>query len=123
LKIKLDENLGKRCAALFEAAGHDTATVVTQNLCGASDAEVIARCRDESRAIVTLDLDFGNPLLFKPSEYHGIAVLRPRSPVSINELQELCLTLIGGLARESLDRRLWIVELGRIRIHQEGTLE
>jgi hypothetical protein len=31
--------------------------------------------RDTIR-LVTLDLDFSNPLLFKPSEYSGIAALR-----------------------------------------------
>jgi predicted nuclease of predicted toxin-antitoxin system len=123
LKIKLDENLGKGCVQLFEAAGHDTATVVTQKLCGASDAEVIGRCRDETRALVTLDLDFSNPLLFKPSDYRGIAVLRPRSPASLHELEELCRTLIGAMGKESLDGKLWIVEFGRIRIYQEETPE
>ncbi|MGH7987286.1 MAG: DUF5615 family PIN-like protein [Candidatus Binataceae bacterium] len=78
LKLKLDENLGKNCAQLFEPAGYDTSTVVAQSLRGASDDEVIGRCRDASRALVTLDLDFSNPLLFKPSDYRGIAVLRPR---------------------------------------------
>jgi predicted nuclease of predicted toxin-antitoxin system len=121
LKIKLDENLGRRCAQLFTEAGHDTATVPSQKLSGASDPEVIIRCRDEGRALITLDLDFGNPLLFKPSEYHGIAVLRPHSPVAPHELEELCRTLIGGLAREELNRKLWIVEHARVRIHQEET--
>jgi predicted nuclease of predicted toxin-antitoxin system len=119
LKIKLDENLGKGCARLLAAAGHDTATVATQGLCGASDAEVIGRCRAETRALVTLDLDFSNPLLFKPSDYHGIAVLRPHSPPSLHELEELCRTLIGAMERENLKGKLWIVELGRIRIYQE----
>jgi predicted nuclease of predicted toxin-antitoxin system len=123
VKIKLDENLGRRCAALFEAAGYDTATVVTQKLCGAGDAEVIDRCRMETRALVTMALDLGNPLLFKPSDYHGIAVLRPRSPASLRELEELCRTPIGGMARENIDGKLWIVELGRIRIYQEDTPE
>lgn len=84
---------------------------------------MIARCRDERRAIITLDLDFGNPLLFKPSEYSGIAVLRPHSPIAPHELEELCRTLLGGLTREELDRKLWIVEHGRVRIYQEETPE
>jgi predicted nuclease of predicted toxin-antitoxin system len=41
-------------------------TVHSQRLSGALDAEVIAICRREQRCLVTLDLDFGNPLLFKP---------------------------------------------------------
>jgi hypothetical protein len=84
---------------------------------------VINRCRDEVRGLITLDLDFGNPILFKPSDYRGIAVLRPHSPIEPHELEELCQTLISALAREDLDRKLWIVEHGRIRIYQEETAE
>jgi len=78
LKLKLDENLGKRLAELFQAAGYDTATVPGQRMSGAADSDLIKRCHDEGRAIVTLDLDFGNPLLFRPSQYYGIAGWRPK---------------------------------------------
>lgn len=123
MKIKLDENLSRRCEQLFTNAGHDTATIPGEKLSGASDSEGIVRCRDEVRALITLDVDFGNPLLFKPSEHRGIAVLRPHSPIGPGELEGLCLTLIGGLTREDLDRQLWIVEHGRIRIYHEETPE
>src|SRR5437870_4909376 len=86
LKFKLDENLGERCAQLFVHAGHDCSTVLRQGLAGSNDSELIMHCRAEGRALVTLDLDFANPLLFKPSAHRGIAVLRPRSPASPHEL-------------------------------------
>jgi predicted nuclease of predicted toxin-antitoxin system len=118
LKLQLDENLGKRLTELFRAAGHDAATVPDQQRSGAADSELIARCRAEGRAIVTLDLGFGNPLLFKPSQYPGIAVLRPSQPVSYRDLEALCRTLIGGMAQEKLTGKLWIVERSRILVHQ-----
>jgi predicted nuclease of predicted toxin-antitoxin system len=121
LKFKLDENLGRRCAQLFVEAGHDCSTVLSQGLSGSSDSALIMHCRAESRALVTLDLDFANPLLFKPSANRGIAVLRPRSPASPDELKFLCSTVLGGLLRDTLDGHLWIVELGRIRIYQENS--
>jgi predicted nuclease of predicted toxin-antitoxin system len=123
LKLKLDENLGKRLAELFQAAGHDTATVAGQQMSGASDSDLIGHCCDEARAIVTLDLDFGNPLLFRPSQYPGIAVLRPSEPVSYRDLEDLCRTLIAAVARETLNGKLWIVERTRIRIYQEQEIE
>src|SRR5262245_46235305 len=86
MNLKLDENLGLRCRDLALAAGHDVATVAEQNLSGAEDADVLGECHREGRALVTLDLDFSNPLVFKPSAYSGIAVLRlPRRP-SHNDL-------------------------------------
>jgi predicted nuclease of predicted toxin-antitoxin system len=75
LKFKLDENLGSRCAQLFVEAGHDCSTVLSQGPSGSGDSALIIHCRAEGRTLVTLDLDFANPLLFKPSATHGIAVL------------------------------------------------
>ena len=63
VKLKLDENLGRHAATLFRDAGHDVATVPDQGLSGAEDRRIIEASRSERRCLVTLDLDFGNPLI------------------------------------------------------------
>ena len=68
MRLKLDENLGRRAIDLLGKSAHEAVTVAEQGLCSASDLTVIDACRRERRCLVTLDLDFGNPLLFKPSE-------------------------------------------------------
>ena len=113
--IKLDENLGRRGAALLRDAGHDVATVFDQGLTSASDRALIQVCRAEHRVLVTLDMDFANPLVFKPADYAGIAVLRLPRRASRADLLDATRTLIGGLAQESISGKLWMVERGMIR--------
>jgi predicted nuclease of predicted toxin-antitoxin system len=113
VKLKLDENLGKRGYDLLQSAGHDVMTVQQQNLTSATDVDLIQVCQTEQRCLVTLDLDFSNPLRFS-----GIAVLRLPSKPSSQDLEDAVRTLVGGLERESIQGQLWIVQRGQIRIYQ-----
>ncbi len=123
MRLKLDENLGLRGREILVLAGHDVATVVEQRMEGAVDSDLINVCREESRALVTLDLDFANPLRYRPSDYRGIAVLRLARKPSEGDLVHLVEVLAAGLKREELCGKLWIVEAGRIRIFQERDAE
>jgi hypothetical protein len=76
VRLKLDENIGARGVELFLRAGHDVATVTEQGLSSSRDENLLRVCVSEKRCLVTLDLGFSNPLVFKPSEYEGIVVLR-----------------------------------------------
>ena len=119
MRLKLDENLGHRVVEVFVRAGHEVETVSSERLFSAADQDLIEVCQREHRCLVTLDLDFANPLLFKPSNYRGIVVLRlPRKP-GHDDLLETARTLLGGLAQGNIDGRLWIVQKGRIREYQE----
>ena len=119
MRLKLDENLGERGRASLSAAGHEVATVTEQRMEGSVDTDLISVCRDEARALVTLDLDFANPLRYRPSEFSGIAVLRLPKRASALDLIRLVEVLKSGLAKEELHGRLWIAEPGRIRVFQE----
>ncbi|MEN6428427.1 MAG: DUF5615 family PIN-like protein [Phycisphaerales bacterium] len=118
MKLKLDENLGKTAALMFQSAGYDARTVLDQGLSGAPDREVIGACQAEQRCLVTLDLDFANPMIFDPTAYTGIAVIRLPSRISYQDLANACSTLIAGMKEEPIFGKLWIIQKGRIREYQ-----
>jgi len=115
MRLKLDENIGRRGADLFKMAGHDVATVWDQRIASATDVSLIDICRNEGRALITLDLDFANPMRFSPDLYKGIAVLRLPHQASNEDLHGVMKTLIGRLERDSLEGKLWVVQLGVVR--------
>jgi predicted nuclease of predicted toxin-antitoxin system len=123
VKLKIDENLARGVRDELVRGGHDVATVPEQSLTSATDEALIEACRMEERALVTLDLDFANPLRFPPERYPGVAVLRPPSQVTSAALLALARTLTAAMATESLSGRLWIVEIGRIRVHEASERE
>ena len=129
MKFKLDENFGTRTQQLFRAAGHDVQTVRDEELQGSSDQYLYEICSlrsptpsaygcTEQRCLVTLDLDFADIIRFPPDQASGIVVIRvPRNP-SLSLLERLIRQFLQILTEMSVDKQLWIVEVGRIRMHQ-----
>ena len=71
----------------------------------------------EGRCLITADLDFAQVLQYPPEKYVGIIVLRHPHPTLVG-MRTLIRQIVVALSNESPVGRLWIVEPGRIRIHE-----
>ena len=119
MRLKLDENAGRRWLQQLQDVGHDVDNVWDEGLSGAPDLEVLAAAVRESRALVTLDLDFASPVRFPPADTAGIAVLHVRDRPGRDDLDVAVGRLVIALAAADLAGRLWIVERERVRQYEE----
>ena len=116
MRFKLDEHFDARLAALVAEGGHDVETLIREGLAGADGDAVYDVCRREERTLVTLDLDFSNPLRFPPGVTEGVVVVRPPRNV-LPMIRSTLASALPDLRSRSLKGRLWIVEPGRIRVY------
>ena len=121
MKVKLDENFGTRTQKIFRDAGHDIHTVRDEQLQGCSDVKLFEICGIEHRCLVTLDLDFSDVTRFHPDKTEGIAVIRVTRNPSLELVEKLVRQFLQALSQMSIAKNLWIIEPGRIRIHQQQT--
>ena len=118
MRFKLDENLGTSSQEVLRSAGHNVATVREQELGGSPDGRIFEICREERRALVTLDRDFGQVLRFPPHLSSGIVVLALGSRPNLREISARLADFLALLETRPLGAELWIVESGRVRIHE-----
>lgn len=119
MKIKLDENIGKRGLELLRQAGHDVSTVYQQGLSGVADEPIFHICADEGRVLITLDRDFGEVLRFPPAQSAGIVILDLGPRATPTRLLQRLGDFLSVAGRQDVTGKLWIVEAGRVRIHME----
>jgi len=97
VKVKLDENIGRRGLELLRAAGHDVMTVRDQGLGGATDERLFEVCAGEGRVLITLDHDFGKVTRFPPQASAGIVILELGPRASLRAMAERLETFLSLL--------------------------
>jgi hypothetical protein len=84
---------------------------------GSSADEVIHEtCRADGRTLITLDLDFANPLGFPLEPTEGLVVVRPPRPL-LPAIRATLVSMPDELKSRPITGMLWIVEPGRIRVY------
>ncbi len=119
MKIKLDENFDPRAKDILALAGHDVCTIQDEAISGADDGIVARYANAEGRCLVTLDLDFANVLVYPPEKYAGLVVFHHPHPTAQGILR-LVDQFAKFLPEQKPQKHLWIVEPGRIRVHEES---
>jgi len=119
MRFKVDENLHPDVADVLRQDGHDALTVYEQGLRGHADGDVAGVCQRESRAILTLDLDFSDVREFPPQDYFGIIVFRLVSQGHASVIRAVGL-ILPMLASEPLVGHLWIIDEHQVRIRGIG---
>lgn len=120
MRLKIDENLPEEAAHLLRDAGHEAESVLGEQLGGRPDDQVAQICRNEQRALVTLDLDFADIRAYPPEEYPGLIVLRPNRQ-SRRHVLRLLRSVLPVLDREKLPGCLWVVSESGLRIRESGS--
>ena len=114
MKLKLDENFDVRLVPLLKAEGFDADTVPAEGLLGSPDETIYDAFKAAGRTLLTLDLDFSNPIHFPPEDTEGIIVVRPPQAV-LPSIQATLWSFLPHLKTGAVKGKLWIVEPGRIR--------
>jgi predicted nuclease of predicted toxin-antitoxin system len=123
VRIKVDENIGASGVKLLREGGHNVMTVGDQALIGAADERIFQACVAESRALVTLDRDFGHVPRFPPKQTAGIVILELGGPASLQILHNRLRDILALAATRPVSGELWIVEPGRVRVRLEKDAE
>jgi predicted nuclease of predicted toxin-antitoxin system len=116
MDFKVDQNLPEEVVQILRSDGHDARNVYEEQLDGRPDPEISAAVKRESRALITLDLDFADIRSYPPEQYSGLLVIRLHrqdKPAVIRATR----SILPLLRKESLAGRLWIVTDANVRIH------
>jgi predicted nuclease of predicted toxin-antitoxin system len=86
MKLWIDEDLSPSLVRVAHRHGHDAACNRDRGLLGGSDAEVLERCMDEDRALVTNNYGDFRRLCDRKLVHPGLLVLPTPSRVAQEEL-------------------------------------
>jgi predicted nuclease of predicted toxin-antitoxin system len=118
MRIKTDENIPGIVVSMLREDGHDVTSVREQNLTGADDGRLARICLEESRVLLSHDLEFADIRRFPPRDHAGLVVLRPGRG-GPRHAARLVVSIRDRLRSEDLHGLLWVVNEGSLRIRDD----
>jgi len=114
MKFLVDMPLAPALAEWLVERGHDAIHASVAGLSGASDAEILHRALEESRAVVTADLDYPRLLALTGSRGPGLILFRGGDYSELELLQRLE-RLLTTVPTSDLSTCIIVIERNRIR--------
>jgi len=121
VRIKLDENVPLRLAAMLEGRGQEVDTVQQEGLTGRPDAQIAAAARAAGRMVVTVDRGFP-AFADRAREHPGVIVFK----LPDQDAPHVEVALAQLLSRYALDELVGctvVVTPARIRIRRPEDFE
>lgn len=117
MRFKFDENFPEVVRTDLAALGHDVATCAEEGLTGGSDPNLAAHASNESRILLTCDLDFSDIRRYPPGSHAGIVLFRLHLQ-AIPACRRAILDALSALPENDFVGNLVIIEDARIRIRR-----
>jgi predicted nuclease of predicted toxin-antitoxin system len=114
MKFLVDMPLAPALAEWLVERGHDAIHASVVGLSGASDVEILHRALEESRAVVTADLDYPRLLALTGSRGPGLILFRGGDYSELELLQRLE-RLLTTVPTSDLSTCIIVIERNRIR--------
>lgn len=115
MKFLIDMPVSPELVKLLVTRGQDAVHAQEIGLAEAEDVEIVARARQESRIIVTADLDFGRLLAMSNADGPGVILFRGGN-YSEREMRELLERVLNAVDENVLPRAICVVDKNRVRV-------
>lgn len=115
MKFLIDMPVSPELVKTLEKRGHAAVHAQDAGLAEADDSEIVTRARQESRIIVTADLDFGQLLAMSNADGPGIILFRGGN-YSEREMRELLEKVLTSVDNQLLPKSICVVDKKRVRV-------
>ena len=118
MKFLIDNALPPRLAELLKQAGHDATHVRVYGMQEADDREILERAREEGRAIISADTDFGAILAAQEAAHPSFVLFRDPNLLAAQDYMDALAVALPLLEPELTRGCVAVFRSGRLRVRK-----